>query len=58
MPPFTKMTDPAWWRNVPVEIRREIIKAKITPEMIEANGLKQLGHHIEDLFLSYHVTIQ
>merc|ERR1712126_570661 len=28
MPPFTKSTDPPWWRNLPVEIRREIIKSK------------------------------
>lgn len=58
MPPFTKITDPAWWRNIPVEIRREIIKSKVTPEMIEQGGIKQLGVHITDLFIRYEVMVR
>ena len=58
MPPFTKITDPAWWRNIPVEIRREIIKSKITPEMIEQGGLEQMGSEIRDLFITYRVLVR
>lgn len=56
-PPFTKQTDPAWWRNIPVDIRREIVKSKMSPEMLEKHGMKELSPQIQDLFVRYNVTI-
>ena len=58
MPPFTKSTDPPWWRNLPVEIRREIIKSKVTPELLEQHGLSLLNAQIRDMFVSYKVMVR
>ena len=42
MPNYVKYTDPIWWKQIPIEIRRKLIKHKISAEYIEQKGLEVL----------------
>ena len=42
MPNYVKYTDPIWWKQIPIEIRRKLIKHKISAEYIEQKGLDVL----------------
>ncbi|CAG5111384.1 Oidioi.mRNA.OKI2018_I69.chr2.g5700.t1.cds [Oikopleura dioica] len=58
LPPFNKINSPQWWRNLPVEVRKELIHERCPPEKIEKWGIGSINARIIDLLVKYDVTIR
>lgn len=58
LPPFNKINSPQWWRNLPVEVRKELIHERCPPEKIEKWGIGSIDARVIDLLVKYDVSLR